>query len=203
MCIKVVQKWHETGLSDINQSKCLEPWNPKILVVHSLQPEDFMSRLNYCNWLFINIHESTVDLQLLWWIKAVFISLVTLIYRTCTTGILKIHLLTARPHYMIKVLVYDVLYMLREITSHRLHTPLLYIWVRAAELMEKEESYVYFQQDNVPAHIAENSMWALQTFWWTNNQQEDCGHHVTQICICSFYACKNLKQKVDLKGSWQ
>jgi hypothetical protein len=30
--------------------------------------------------------------------------------------------------------------------------------------MEEEKSYMYFQQDNAPAHIAENSMWALQTF---------------------------------------
>jgi hypothetical protein len=111
----------------------------KISVVQNLQPADTVSRFNFHNWILRNIHESTVDPQLLFMVDKAWFHLND--YTNTSHWNAKNSTLFTISHYMTRKLVYSVLLMLKELSHINILEPF------CDELTEKEMSYMYFHQD--------------------------------------------------------
>lgn len=182
----------------------LKPY--KVTVVHALQPQDPVSRVNYCNWFLQSVHNGEVDPLLTfftdeaWFYLQGHVSTQNNRYWATENP----HMIHEVPHHAAKVGVWCAVSALRIIgpifydTTVDSHVYVNSILNNFFPLLTRNERLCgWFQQDSATAHTAENSMHELRSVYgdriisrglWPPRSPD--------LSPCDFYLWGTLKNKV-------
>jgi hypothetical protein len=178
----------------------------RVRVVNDLTPVYTPQRIWFCNWMLQNVHDWLIDLQLLFITDEAYFHWSGYVnsQNTWIWSDEKPHAVHPIPLHYIKIGVWCAVsarWIIRPMSYHETVNSDRYVRNILEpffeQLTDDERQYGYFQQDNATAHIARNSMSALQevfddriitTRLWPPRSPD--------LSVCDFYLWGSLKGNV-------